>query len=143
MNGLTRIILCPILAAAIILPAVGQETLPKQSLGVENTAMGAYRALAELAFQAFQKGDNATAAKLVLILDRLWDKAELAGGKSALRNINPQLFKQTDDAMDEFNHPLFEYERTAPDSRKVKAAYHAYLEKLKQVDTEVYPSWPK
>jgi len=43
--------------------------------------MGPYRALAQLAYAASQKGDNALAAKLARILERTWDKAEDYGGR--------------------------------------------------------------
>jgi hypothetical protein len=56
-------------------------------------------ALAQLSFQAFQKGDNATAAELARILERTWDAAEEGGGDRTLANTNKDLFEQIDRAM--------------------------------------------
>jgi hypothetical protein len=49
---------------------VAQGTKATQTAGVDNSRMGAYRALAQLAYQAFQKGDNATASELARVLER-------------------------------------------------------------------------
>jgi hypothetical protein len=83
---------------------------------VDNTKMGPYRALAQVAYAASQKGEYATAAALAKALERTWDKAQDYGGDMAL-------FKT--------NHALFE---DIADPAGVKTAYNAYLEKLKQAD---------
>jgi hypothetical protein len=115
-------------------PAQAQEKRPSQTAGVDNSKMGAYRALAELSYQAFQKGDNATAAKLARILERTWDKGEEGGGERSLAKTNNELFEQIDTAMDAFIKPLISYEKSVPDPTKTEAAYTAFLEKLKQAD---------
>jgi hypothetical protein len=114
--------------------AVTQETHQAQSFGVDNTKMGPYRALAHLAYSAHQKGDNATAAQLARILERVWDKAEDYGGDTALSKTNPDAFKQADKAMDDFITPLENYSKVPPDAAKEKAAFNAYLEKLSLAD---------
>jgi len=96
--------------------------------------MGPYRALAQLAFAASQKGDNALAAKLARILERTWDKAEDFGGDTALSKKNRAMFEDIDKAMDQFVEPLEKHVATAPDAAAIKAAFNAYLEKLKQAD---------
>jgi hypothetical protein len=111
-----------------------QEKRLTQTAGVDNTKMGAYRALAELSFQAFQKGDHATAAKLARILERTWDKGEEGDGERSLAKTNNELFEQIDAAMDAFIKPLIGYEKSAPDPAKTGTAYTAFLEKLKQAD---------
>jgi hypothetical protein len=111
-----------------------QDKRSSQVAGVDNSKMGAYRALAELSYQAFQKGDTATAAKLSRILERTWDKGEQGGGKSSLTMTNAELFEQIDSAMDGFIKPLIGFEKTTPDPAKVAVAYAAFLEKLKQAD---------
>jgi hypothetical protein len=111
-----------------------QDTHQAQGFGVDNTKMGPYRALAHLAYSAHQKGDNATAAQLARILERVWDKAEDYGGDTALSKTNPDAFKQADKAMDDFITPLENYSKVPPDAAKVKAAYNAYLEKLNLAD---------
>jgi hypothetical protein len=58
------------------LPCMSQEKKVTQTAGVNNTRMGAYPALAQLAYQAFQKGDNSAAAELARILERTWDQGE-------------------------------------------------------------------
>jgi hypothetical protein len=127
------LVLCT-LSVASLLSAQVQEKRPSQTAGVDNTRMGAYWALAELSFQAFQKGDNATAAKLARILERTWDKGEEGGGEKSLAKTNNELFEQIDGAMDAFIKPLIAYEKSVPDPAKIEAAYRAFLEKLKQAD---------
>ena len=126
--GMTRATVFPASAAFF-----AQEHQP-QNAGVDNTKMGPYRALAHLAYAAFQKGDNATAAQLAKILERVWDKAEDYGGDTALSKTNPALFKQIDKAMDDFITPLENYAKAPPDTARVKAAYNSYLEKLNLAD---------
>ncbi len=101
---------------------------------VDKTKMGPYRALAHLAYASFQKGDNATAAELAQILERVWDKSEDYGGETALSKTKPDLFKQIDQAMDDFITPLAGAAKNPPDPARMKAAYTSYLEKLKLAD---------
>jgi hypothetical protein len=67
---------CLVLCAYSIMSCAGQDKKVSQTAGVDNTRMGAYRALAQLSFQAFQRGENATAAELAHILERTWDQGE-------------------------------------------------------------------
>jgi hypothetical protein len=122
------------LGAAAISASSAQEKHAPQTAGVDKTKMGPYRALAQLAFAASQKGDNATAAELAQILERTWDKAEDYGGDTALSKTNHALFEQVDKAMDTFITLLVEHATSAPDPAKVKAAYSTYIEKLKLAD---------
>ncbi len=115
------------------IPAVAQSK-GSQTAGVDNNKMGPYRALAQLAFNASQKGDNATAATLAKILERTWDKSEDYGGDTALSKTNKQLFDEIDKAMDSFVSLLIEHSNSAPEAARVKATYATYLEKLKQAD---------
>jgi hypothetical protein len=110
-----------------------QEKRAPQTSGVDDTKMGAYRALAQLSYAAIQKGDNATAAKLARILERTWDKAEDYGGDTALSKTNHALFEQIDKTMDSFIN-LMEKSSATPDMNSIKAAYTAYLDKLKLAD---------
>lgn len=123
-----------LLSALACSPVRGQEKKAPQTSGVDNTKMGAYRALAQHAFAEFQKGDTATAAQLARVLERVWDKGEDYGGDTALKRTHPDLFEQIDKAMDEFVTPLMEYKNKPPDAARVKAAFNAYLEKLKLAD---------
>ena len=111
-----------------------QERKLPQTAGVDNSKMGPYRSLAQLAFAASQKGDNASAATLAKILERTWDKAEDYGGDTALSKTNRSLFDEVDKAMDQFVNLLLEHQTSAPDPAKLKAAYTNYLEKLKLAD---------
>jgi hypothetical protein len=113
---------------------VAQEKRFPQTAGVDDSKMGAYRALAQLTFAASQKGDSLAAAKLGRILERTWDKAEDYGGDTALSKTNPALYEQIDKAMDQFISPLVAHPAATPDAAAVKAAYNAYIEKLKQAD---------
>src|SRR6202790_160195 len=122
------------LGIAMGLTSVAQEKHFPQTAGVDDSKMGPYRALAQLAFAASQKGDNALAAKLARILERDWDKAEDYGGESALSKTNHALFEEIDKAMDRFIAQLVPHVTAAPDQTTVKAAYNVYLEKLKLAD---------
>jgi hypothetical protein len=114
--------------------ASAQEKKAPQTAGVDNTKMGAYRAIAQHAYVEFQKGDAAAAAQLAHSLERVWDKGEDYGGDTALKKTHPDLFEQIDKAMDDFVLPLMDYKTKAPDPARIKAAYNAYLEKLKLAD---------
>jgi hypothetical protein len=123
-----------LLAAATVWSASPQEKRAPQTAGVDDTKMGPYRALAQVTFSAFQKGDPATAAQLARALELLWDKAEDYGGDTALSKTNHKLFDEIDKAMDQFVTPLKDYKTKVPDAAKVKAAYNTYLEKLRLAD---------
>ena len=114
--------------------AIAQEKKMAQANGVDNSKMGPYRALAQHIYGDFQKGDVAGAAAMGRVLERLWDKAEDYGGDTALSKTNHKLFEEIDKAMDEFLAPLWEAKAKPPDPAKVKAAFSAYLEKLKLAD---------
>jgi hypothetical protein len=111
-----------------------QEKRVPQTAGVDNSKMGPYRALAQLAYAASQKGDHAGAATLAKVLERTWDKAEDYGGDTALSKTNHALFEQIDKAMDKFISFFLEHPTSAPDAAKLKAAYTQYLDKLKLAD---------
>jgi hypothetical protein len=121
-------------ALAAVSPASAQEKKVAQTNGVDNSKMGAYRALAQHIYSDFQKGDVASAASLATVLERIWDKAEEYGGDTALAKTNHQLFEEIDKAMDQFITPLTESKGKTPDSAKVKVGYNLYLEKLKLAD---------
>jgi hypothetical protein len=114
--------------------ARAQEKHSPRTAGVDDTKMGPYRALAQLAVAASQKGDHATAAELARILERTWDKAEDYGGDTALSKTNHALFDQIDKAMDQFIAVLLDHPNAAPESAKLKALYTSYLDKLKLAD---------
>jgi hypothetical protein len=111
--------------------ALAQEKRLPQTSGVDDTKMGPYRALAQLAYEASQKGEGPTAAKLARVLERTWDKAEDYGGDMALSKTNHTLFEQIDKAMDQFITLL---QHASPERNAVQSAYNAYLEKLKLAD---------
>jgi hypothetical protein len=120
--------------ALLFANSAAAQTKAPQSAGVDNTKMGPYRALATLAFNASQKGDNATAATLAKILERTWDKSEDYGGDTALSKTNKKLFDEIDKAMDQFVSLLVEHPAAAPDPARLRAAYTNYLDKLRAAD---------
>jgi hypothetical protein len=122
-----------LLVCAFAAPLSAQEKRP-QTAGVDNSKMGPYRALAQLAYAASQKGDHASAATLAKILERTWDKAEDYGGDTALSKTNHDVFEQIDKAMDQFITLLLDHPSSAPDVTKLKATYSLYLEKLNLAD---------
>src|SRR5213080_2846394 len=134
IRPLLALLLAFLTACAANAPAWGQEKKVAQQNGVDNSKMGAYRALAQHVYADFQKGDLAAAALMAKVLERVWDKAEDYGGDTALSKTNHGLFEEIDKAMDEFLTPLWEAKAKPPDPAKVKAAYNAYLEKLKLAD---------
>jgi hypothetical protein len=134
----TRPLLMVLFMFVVALVAAGsslaQEKKVAQQNGVDNTKMGAYRAIAQHIYSDFQKGDIAGAAEMARVLERLWDKAEDYGGDSALSKTNRQLFDEIDKAMDQFLTPIWDAKAKPPDPAKVKAAFNTYLEKLKLAD---------
>ena len=123
-----------LLVCSLATPLSAQERRVPQTAGVDKTKMGPYRALAQLAYAASQKGDYANAATLAVILERTWDKAEDYGGDTALSKTNHALFDQIDKAMDQFIAVFLDHPTSAPEATKLKAAYSLYLEKLKMGD---------
>ena len=126
--------LCALAFVLLFANSAAAQAKSPQSAGVDNTKMGPYRALATLAFNASQKGDNTTAATLAKILERTWDKSEDYGGDTALSKTNKKLFDEVDKAMDQFVSLLVEHPTSAPDPARLRAAYINYLDKLKQAD---------
>lgn len=108
-----------------------QEKPVTKTAGVDDSAMGAYRALAELSFEAFQRGDKATAAELARVLECTWDK-----GEKDLRKTKPQVWSWIDESMDRYIKPIigFGYGEKAPEPVVVEAAYEEYLVELKLTD---------
>src|SRR5208337_4645149 len=133
--GQIILLVAALLALGSAAPPVSwaQQKHAPQTAGVDDTKMGPYRALAQLAYAAIQKGDTTTAAKLARILERNWDKAEDYGGDTALSKTNHDLFEQIDKAMDIFIN-LVQKSTATPDMNAIKAAYNAYLDKLKLAD---------
>ena len=120
---------------AVFAQAAAQEKKITQTAGVDNTRMGAYRALAQLSFQAFQRGDNATAAELARILERTWDQGEWHNtSDGSYCKANRAVCQPIDEAMDGFIKPILDYAKKAPDPSAVEAAYKEFLEKLRQGD---------
>lgn len=132
-----KFVSAPLFALLLVLlfanSVLAQAKTP-QTAGVDNTKMGPYRALATLAFNASQKGDNTTAATLAKILERTWDKSEDYGGDTALSKTNKKLFDEIDKAMDQFVSLLVDHPTSAPEPARLRAAYTNYLDKLKQGD---------
>ena len=126
---------CWILGAGVVLSCSGQEKTVTQSAGVDNTRMGAYRALAELSFQAFQKGDHSTAAELARILERTWDQGEWKNSsEGSYCKTNRTICQPIDHALDVFIGPIMNYAKQTSDPPTVQAAYQDFLDKLRQAD---------
>jgi hypothetical protein len=128
-----------VFVAALVLgsgaiPSQSQQKKMPQTAGVDNSKMGPYRALAQLAVAASQKGDNAAAATLAEILERTWDKAEDYGGDTALSKTNRKVFDEVDKAMDKFITILLKHANSAPDAGALKSAYADYLAKLQSAE---------
>ncbi|HYT24139.1 MAG TPA: hypothetical protein VEW05_28355 [Candidatus Polarisedimenticolia bacterium] len=126
---------CFLLVMALVTSGAPQDKKVTQTAGVDNARMGAYRALAQLSFQAFQRGDNAAAAELARILERTWDQGEWHNSsESSFCKANRSVCQPIDQAMDVFMNPIMNYSKKVPDPTVVQAAYTDFLDKLKQVD---------
>lgn len=134
-HGAIGAVLCLVLTVPATVPGLGQEKQITQTAGVDNTRMGAYRALAQLSFQAFQKGDNGTAAELARVLERTWDQGEWKNSSdNSYCKANRIVCQPIDHALDVFIGPITNYASKAPDPTAVQAAYSDFLDKLKQAD---------
>jgi hypothetical protein len=128
-----RAAMCFALTGAVTAPCAGQGNKVTETAGVDNTRMGAYRALAQLSFRAFQKGDSAAAATLARILERTWDQGEWKNSSAgSFCTVNRPVCQPIDKALDGFIGPLIDYAAKAPDPVTVQAAYSEFLDKLKQ-----------
>lgn len=129
-----RVCACFVLSASAAVSCLAQEKVT-QFAGVDNTRMGAYRALAQLSFQAFQKGDNATAAELARILERTWDQGEWKNSSdNSYCKSNRTVCQPIDHALDIFIGPIMNYPSKVVDPAAVRAAFNDFLDKLKQAD---------
>jgi hypothetical protein len=75
-RSLLAVGLCLLWGAPLVPSGLAQDRRTSQTAGVDNTKMGAYRALAQIVYSAFQNGDHSSAAQHAKILERVWDKAE-------------------------------------------------------------------
>jgi hypothetical protein len=73
---MVRVAVCLVLVTVFCESFEAQEKTITQTARMDNTRIGAYRALAQLSYQAFEKGDHATAAELARVLERTWDGGE-------------------------------------------------------------------
>ena len=130
-----KIGVCLALGASIATAGPGQEQKITRTAGVDNTRMGAYRALAELSFRAFQKGDTSTAAELARVLERTWDQGEWKNSSDgSYCKANREVCQPIDHALDVFIGPIMNYAKQAPNPATVQTAYQDFLDKLKQAD---------
>jgi hypothetical protein len=109
------------------------SALAAERIPLNNTKTGVYRALADVIFQSFKKGDMDTAATLGRVLDRTWDQIE-ENGEHGLNKTSPKLFEDIDEAMDAFIKPVIHADQKAPDPSAVESAYNSYVVKLKTAD---------
>ena len=127
-----------IAATAMVFPATplcsGDVTTETQTLGVDNSVLGHFRALSALCLQAFENGDTALAGRLAHILERSWDH-----GESKKWTPYDKEFKETDKAMDRFIGPIQSYalgrSSIPPDAASVRTAFNDYMDLLKKYDT--------
>jgi len=69
--------------------------------------MGSYRALAQLAYRAYEQKDDKTAAILRGFLERVWNRGEGDLGETA-----PDTWSKIDRSMDGFIKPLTGFAQT-------------------------------
>lgn len=121
------------IAVSIVLLATACLSASAQKVPVSNSKTGVYRALADLIFQSYQKGDLDTAGTLGRVLDRTWDTIE-ENGENGVNKSNSKLFEEIDEAMDAFIKPVMNADRKTPDPAAVDATYHAYIAELQKAD---------
>lgn len=101
----------------------------------DNSRMWAYRTLADLSFEAFQKGDRESAGKLARVLERTWDQGELRNSSDgSFCKSHRSICLTIDQALDAFIAPILGQTGNASDIAEVKAAYRDFQEKLKRAD---------
>lgn len=120
-----------VMASSAIVPA----SQVSRTAGVDNSRMGAYKALADLAFQAFKHGDYETAAKLARILERTWDQGEWHNdGDESFCRDNRSVCQPIDQALDAFIGPIIEATSKPRDLQEVQPTYEDLLAKLSKAD---------
>lgn len=136
VSGLLLALVAVLTVTLVVTPSgLAQDKKVMQSARVDNTRMGAYRALAQLAFQAYRKGDNATAAELSRILELTWDQGEWHNtSEGSYCKANQSVCEPIDEAMDAFIGPIMHAPVKKPDAAAVESAYHDYLAKLEQAE---------
>ncbi|HEY1501244.1 MAG TPA: hypothetical protein VGF88_16845 [Acidobacteriaceae bacterium] len=94
--------------------------------------MGSYRALAQLAYRAYEQNDDKTAAVLARILERTWDQGEWRNSsEGSYCKANQSVCQSIDGAMDGFVKPLAGFASNGrSDATNEQAAYAAYLKTL-------------
>src|ERR1051326_3812135 len=97
--------------------------------------MTPYRKLAEDTLTAFKAHDLAAAKKKAKELETAWDKNE-----KALQKKSPDVWKQIDQAMDDFIKPL---NAKSPDAARVQAGYDAFIAKLQLAVKGPTPAAPR
>lgn len=124
---------CSVLLLAVALTALGptqsKAAEPRQSVAVERTHAGPYKALAQLAYDAFKNGDLPDASIHARLLEIVWDH-----GEKDFEKKSPDGFQKIDNSMDAFIKPIIGYAQKTPNSGAVNAAYTAYLESLKRLN---------
>jgi hypothetical protein len=117
--GVTCILIVAPLACAQVKPPIA---------GVDRTAFGVYRALAQVAFEFDQRKDYVNAAKVARVLMLVWAGQE--------HELKPRLesWRTIDRAMDAFAKPLVAFDSAPLDQTEVQATYQRYLEELQKVD---------
>ena len=100
--------------------------------------MGSYRALAQLAYHAYEQGDDKTAAILARILERTWDQGEQKNSsENSFCKTHSSVCTSIDGAMDDFIKPLTGFTRTGrADEIREKATFKVYLDTLSVADAE-------
>lgn len=107
--------------------ASGLHAEPAQpKIVLEASYAGPFKALAQLAFAAFTKGDLPSAELNARILEKCWDRCEVH-----LKKTDMAKWQTIDGAMDAFISPLISHDSTSPDD--VKKGYEAYLASLQSL----------
>jgi hypothetical protein len=115
-------IFCALLSIGITKAQSGVST----DINPDSGKMGSYRALAQLAYRAYEQKDDKTAAILGRVLEKVWDR-----GEGELRKSSPEVWGKIDQSMDGFIKPLTGFASAGrADEAKERAAYQTYLDSL-------------
>lgn len=113
---------------------IAQEKLPAVG-GVDDSTMGPYRALAEMGYSAFQKGQFADATKILRVLEMVWNRDEVKKEQTSIdyqqihRSMLGLMMVIANRELAPPNEPISE-----EGQKEAERAYRQYLEDLGKID---------
>jgi hypothetical protein len=113
----------------LLMAPLANAQSPSSYAGVDNSSMGVYRALAQIAFELYQKHDYANAAKVARVIEVVWDR-----NGSMFAKESQAMHDEIDRAMDAFIKPVIANADRPVDAGLIESSCRDYLDKLKKFD---------